>query len=228
MTLQFRRRDGVQRRRRASAGGDGQSHRAHRPATRELGGDAAGVRRSVGLTGASLKMIGSKSWRICLTHEERQRFVATGPVGTRIRRANVSGKAIAIGGLLLSAALCGCVSVGAPEKEGQLSAAGFMRLQADTPQKMAKLQALPQDTLSMRRERAATLTSSLTRPDAIAPLSATRPPIGSTSNCARPTTSRRCRRRRRSSTRKPRRTGAAPGGRSCRAGTDRAIRRSPA
>ena len=58
-----------------------------------------------------------------------------------------SGKAIAIGGLLLSAALCGCVSVGAPEKEGQLSAAGFMRLQADLPQKMAKLQALPQDTL---------------------------------------------------------------------------------
>ncbi len=56
-------------------------------------------------------------------------------------------KSIAIGGLLLSAALCGCVSVGAPEKEGQLSAAGFMRLQADTPQKMAKLQALPQDTL---------------------------------------------------------------------------------
>ena len=52
-----------------------------------------------------------------------------------------------MGCCLLSAALCGCVSVGAPEKEGQLSAAGFTRLQADTPQKMAKLQALPQDTI---------------------------------------------------------------------------------
>ena len=59
----------------------------------------------------------------------------------------MSGKSIAIGALLLSAALGGCVSVGAPEKEGQLSAAGFTRLQADTPQKMAKLQALPQNTI---------------------------------------------------------------------------------
>ena len=59
----------------------------------------------------------------------------------------MSWRSISIGVPLLSAALCGCVSVGAPEKEGQLSAAGFMRLQADTPQKMAKLQALPQDTL---------------------------------------------------------------------------------
>lgn len=49
--------------------------------------------------------------------------------------------------LLLSAALSGCVSVGAPEREGRLSAAGFTRLQADTPQKMAKLRALPQDTI---------------------------------------------------------------------------------
>ena len=56
-------------------------------------------------------------------------------------------RAIAGGVLLLSAALGGCVSVGAPEKEGRLSAAGFTRLQADTPQKMAKLQALPQDTI---------------------------------------------------------------------------------
>ncbi len=46
-----------------------------------------------------------------------------------------------------SAALAGCVSVGAPEKEGQLAAAGFVRLQADTPQKLAKLQALPQNTI---------------------------------------------------------------------------------
>ncbi len=46
-----------------------------------------------------------------------------------------------------SAALAGCVSVGAPEKEGQLAAAGFVRLQADTPQKLARLQALPQNTI---------------------------------------------------------------------------------
>jgi hypothetical protein len=61
--------------------------------------------------------------------------------------SDVSGKSNTIGGLLLSAALVGCVSVGAPEKEGQLSAAGFTRLQADTPEKMAKLQALPQNTI---------------------------------------------------------------------------------
>ena len=57
------------------------------------------------------------------------------------------GRTISGAALALSAALCGCVSVGAPEKEGQLSAAGFLRLQADTPQKMAKLQALPQNAI---------------------------------------------------------------------------------
>jgi hypothetical protein len=36
--------------------------------------------------------------------------------------------------------------MGVQEKEGQLAAAGFVRQQADTPQKMAKLQALPQNT----------------------------------------------------------------------------------
>jgi hypothetical protein len=46
-----------------------------------------------------------------------------------------------------SAALAGCMTVGAPEKEGQLSAAGFVRHEADTPQKLAKLQALPQNTI---------------------------------------------------------------------------------
>jgi hypothetical protein len=59
----------------------------------------------------------------------------------------VSGKSFVIGALLLSAAITGCVSVGAPEEEGRLSAAGFMRLQGDTPEKMAKLQALPQDAI---------------------------------------------------------------------------------
>jgi hypothetical protein len=49
--------------------------------------------------------------------------------------------------LFTSAALAGCMTVGVPEKEGQLAAAGFVRKQADTPQKLAKLQALPQNTI---------------------------------------------------------------------------------
>ena len=48
--------------------------------------------------------------------------------------------------LAASAALAGCMTMGVQEKEGQLAAAGFVRQQADTPQKMAKLQALPQNT----------------------------------------------------------------------------------
>jgi hypothetical protein len=56
-------------------------------------------------------------------------------------------KAIVAAALTGSAALIGCVTVGAQEKEGQLAAAGFMRLQADTPAKVAKLQALPQNTI---------------------------------------------------------------------------------
>ena len=39
------------------------------------------------------------------------------------------------------------MAMGAQEKEGQLAAAGFMRPTADTPQKMAKLQSLPQNTI---------------------------------------------------------------------------------
>jgi hypothetical protein len=46
-----------------------------------------------------------------------------------------------------SAVLAGCMTVGVQEKEGQLAAAGFVRQQADTPQKVAKLQALPQNTI---------------------------------------------------------------------------------
>jgi hypothetical protein len=49
--------------------------------------------------------------------------------------------------LAASAALAGCMAMGAQEKEGQLAAAGFVRQQADTPQKMAKLQALPQNSI---------------------------------------------------------------------------------
>jgi hypothetical protein len=47
----------------------------------------------------------------------------------------------------VSAALAGCMTMGVQEKEGQLAAAGFVRQQADTPQKLAKLQALPQNTM---------------------------------------------------------------------------------
>ena len=46
-----------------------------------------------------------------------------------------------------AAVLAGCQTMCAHEKEGQLVAAGFVQHQADTPQKMAKLQALPQNTI---------------------------------------------------------------------------------
>jgi hypothetical protein len=59
----------------------------------------------------------------------------------------IDPKVAAVAGLAALAALQGCASVGAPEKEGQLSAAGFARLQADTPEKAAKLQALPQNAM---------------------------------------------------------------------------------
>ena len=49
--------------------------------------------------------------------------------------------------LAVSAALAGCMTVGVQEKEGQLAAAGFVRQPADTPLKLAKLQALPQNTV---------------------------------------------------------------------------------
>jgi hypothetical protein len=52
-----------------------------------------------------------------------------------------------VAALCASIGLAGCVSVGVPEKEGQLAAAGFVRLQADTPQRLAKLQVLPQNTI---------------------------------------------------------------------------------
>ena len=60
---------------------------------------------------------------------------------------NMLQKPIVAAILTASLALGGCVTVGAQEKEGQLAAAGFTRLQADTPAKLAKLQALPQNTI---------------------------------------------------------------------------------
>ena len=50
-------------------------------------------------------------------------------------------------GLIGSVALAGCVTVGVQEKESQLAAAGFVRQQADSQLKFAKLQALPQNTI---------------------------------------------------------------------------------
>ena len=50
-------------------------------------------------------------------------------------------------------AMAGCVSVGAPEKEGQLAAAGFVQRPADTPAKMAKLQALPQNQIVLAQRK---------------------------------------------------------------------------
>jgi len=55
--------------------------------------------------------------------------------------------------LVATAALAGCVSVGAPEKEGQLAAAGFVQRPADTPAKMAKLQALPQNQIVVAQRK---------------------------------------------------------------------------
>jgi hypothetical protein len=57
------------------------------------------------------------------------------------------GMTVVAAALTASAALCGCMSVGSPEKEGQLSAAGFVRLQADSPEKAGKLHALPQNSI---------------------------------------------------------------------------------
>jgi hypothetical protein len=54
---------------------------------------------------------------------------------------------LACAGVAALLGLAGCASVGAPEKEGMLSAAGFVRVQADTPAKLAKLNALPQNTI---------------------------------------------------------------------------------
>ena len=72
-----------------------------------------------------------------------------------IREGRAMIKAIRIGvaALAASAVLAGCVSIGAPEKEGQLAAAGFVRQPADTPLKMTKLQALPQNTIVVAQRK---------------------------------------------------------------------------
>ena len=59
----------------------------------------------------------------------------------------IDRKIAAFAGLAALMGLAGCAGVGVQEKEGQLSAAGFVRLQADTPARVAKLQALPQNSI---------------------------------------------------------------------------------
>ncbi len=65
----------------------------------------------------------------------------------------IDRKTAQFAGLAALAGLMGCASVGAQEREGQLSAAGFVRLQADTPAKVAKLQALPQNTITFAQRK---------------------------------------------------------------------------
>jgi len=54
---------------------------------------------------------------------------------------------VALAALAVSAVLAGCNSLGASDRESQLIAAGFIQKPADTPLKMTKLQALPQNTI---------------------------------------------------------------------------------
>ncbi len=59
----------------------------------------------------------------------------------------VDRKIAACAGLAALLALAGCASVGASDTEGMLSASGFARIQASTPDKEAKLKALPQNSV---------------------------------------------------------------------------------
>lgn len=83
--------------------------------------------------------------RLAISISPRRRVAGTGGFG-RVG-FNMLQKSIVAAILTASLALGGCVTLGAQEKESQLAAAGFTRLQADTPAKVAKLQALPQNTI---------------------------------------------------------------------------------
>jgi hypothetical protein len=54
-------------------------------------------------------------------------------------------KSLFVFSCLLAAGLAGCASIGAEQTESMLSAATFTMKLADTPTKLAKLQALPQN-----------------------------------------------------------------------------------
>jgi hypothetical protein len=74
-------------------------------------------------------------------------FVFAGRRGKELTVTNSVRGTTITGALVASTVLAGCMTMGVQEKEGQLAAAGFVRQQADTPQKVAKLQALPQNTI---------------------------------------------------------------------------------
>ena len=59
----------------------------------------------------------------------------------------MAGQMRAVAALTLAAVSAGCVTVGAQQTESMLAAAGFVQHPADTPQKLAKLQALPQNAI---------------------------------------------------------------------------------
>ena len=59
----------------------------------------------------------------------------------------MAGQMRAVAALTLAAVSAGCVTVGAQQTESLLAAAGFVQHPADTPQKLAKLQSLPQNTI---------------------------------------------------------------------------------
>ena len=59
----------------------------------------------------------------------------------------MAGQMRAVAALTLAAVSAGCVTVGAQQTESMLAAAGFVQHPADTPQKLAKLQSLPQNTI---------------------------------------------------------------------------------
>lgn len=59
--------------------------------------------------------------------------------------------------LAFAAALAGCMTVGAQQEESLLTAAGFSQHLADTPQKAAKLQALPQKTIVFSQRKSGIL-----------------------------------------------------------------------
>jgi hypothetical protein len=74
----------------------------------------------------------------------------------RVRRGGggkMALRPIAALALIVAAGLQGCASVQAPQTEGLLAGAGFVRLQADTPQKLAKLQALPQNQITFAQRK---------------------------------------------------------------------------
>ncbi len=64
-------------------------------------------------------------------------------------------KSVAWTALAASRALSGCATVGAQDRENMLAAAQFTRKQADTPAKLAKLKAMPQNVFLYQKRKGA-------------------------------------------------------------------------